>query len=63
MFAAYSVMSLSPTGGHLVIGNLSGTVKVLPLPYHGMYVLLFACTMKPVDQNTSIIHTLSYGPK
>ena len=35
-FAAYSIMSLSPSGGHLVMGNLSGSVKVLPLPYHGM---------------------------
>lgn len=35
-FAAYSIMSLSPCGGHLVMGNLSGSVKVLPLPYHGM---------------------------
>lgn len=36
MFAAYSIMSLSPSGGHVVMGNLSGSVKVLPLPYHGM---------------------------
>ena len=35
-FAAYSIMSLSPSGGHLVMGNLSGSVKVLSLPYHGM---------------------------
>ena len=34
-FAAYSVMSLSPGGGHLVMGNLSGIVKLLTLPYHG----------------------------
>ena len=37
MFAAYSIMSLSPSGDHLVIGNLSGNIKVLSLPYQGMF--------------------------
>ena len=43
-FAAYSIMSLSPSGCHLVMGNLSGSMKLLPIPYHGMsFVCLSVC--------------------